>query len=755
MTKTKSKLMYLLTLPILFVMIIILSSCGSKNFTTLSMVMSDAYSYANYGNIYVFNVNYGDTSGLSTMELYANYDDGSKVLLSTSDYTCQISYTALGENTQTTSCSLEEYLQKVSSNTLEAGNWRLVFTYKNQTFEIQINVARASSQNDYNLQIISNSEFNLPQNTISYGAKNSAFAIKVSNGGVYLDSSKFENTLYVLNENENYDNTKSALDYFNQSKLTSFDVATKKPGKYMVAVKILATDNYDLTFTKFVELTINKSQIEIKNENLTLSYEFDVDDKKYNDLTFDDMQKGKFKLLGAKIILCSDRNSENNSVLDYSEKITNEEICELNEDIGSFVPVNNQFTYNAKNNGGQIALKFVPSDKFDSYFNAKPSDLFDTSLEVMATLSLKKGEVFAPYVSSQFGTKIGTTQTYSNPTLQPDGNILKIYADENLKDRLFEIQTSTGCQINVGTNHDYEFLTRTAGNFNVKFVMLSDNFKWKQDGNAGIVGAYTRQFNQTTSSENTSVEFSYTINQVKFTEDLFGNNLIQDALVDNEIPTFDINGNLFVKIGLNNSDPMFEKFDVILSAQPIGTPDEKSIASNATGLFEAIADKQNRYQKFTLASDTDVSLSDILVAVNVTVKLKDGVNNTNSFECNDEWIAFQKTLVVKFNKFDYFDVTTPNSVIKYNSENDCAYMVVQSGETLNSLLSSLPNQYGTWDILDGNSEKISNKDVTISNGSKYVLDFNSNKSFILTRYYMIYIFDHNPTSQDFELIDNN
>ena len=82
-------------------------------------------------------------------------------------------------------------------------------------------------------------------------------------------------------------------------------------------------------------------------------------------------------------------------------------------------------------------------------------------------------------------------------------------------------------------------------------------------------------------------------------------------------------------------------------------------------------------------------------------------------------------------------------------------MVVQSGEKLNSLLSSLPNQYGTWDILDGNSEKISNKDVTISYGSKYVLDFNSNKSFILTRYYMIYIFDHNPTSQDFELIDNN
>ena len=51
MTKTKSKLTYLLTLPILFVMIIILSSCGAKNFTSLSMVMSDAYSYANYGNI--------------------------------------------------------------------------------------------------------------------------------------------------------------------------------------------------------------------------------------------------------------------------------------------------------------------------------------------------------------------------------------------------------------------------------------------------------------------------------------------------------------------------------------------------------------------------------------------------------------------------------------------------------------------------------------------------------------------------------
>lgn len=753
MTKTKSKFMYLLTLPILFVMMIILSSCGAKNFTFLSMVMSDDYSYANYGNMYVFNVNYGDTSGLSTMELYANYDNGSKVLLSTSDYTYQISYTALGENTQTTSCSLEEYLQKVSSNTLEAGNWRLVFTYKNQTFEIQINVARASSQNDYNLQIISNSEFNLPQNTISYGAKNSAFAIKVSNGGVYLDSSKFENTLYVLNENENYDNTKSALDYFNQSKLTSFDVSTKKPGKYMVAVKILATDNYDLTFTKFVELTINKSQIEIKNENLTLSYEFDVNDKKYNDLTFDDMQKGNFKLLGAKIILCSDRNSENNSVLEYSEKITNEEICELSEDIGSFVPVNNQITYNTKNNGGQIALKFVPSDKFDSYFNAKPSDLFDTSLEVVATLNLKRGEVLAPYVSSQFGTKIGTTQTYSNPTLQTDGNILKVYADD-LKDRLFEIQTSTGCQINVGTNYEYEFLTRTAGNFDVKFVMLSDNFKWKQDGYAGIVGAYTRQFNQTTSSENTSVEFSYTINQVKFTEDLFGNNLIQDALIDNTIPTFDINGNLNVKIGLSDSDPMFEKFDVILSAQPIGTTNEKSIASNATGLFEAIADKQNRYQKFTLASDTEVSLSNILVAVNVTIKLKDGVNNTNSFECNDEWIAFQKTLVVEFYKFNYFDTTTPNSVIKYDIENDCAYLVVQSEETLNSLLSSLPNEYGTWDILDSDNNIISNKDVPISNGSKYVLDFKSNKSFILSRSYMIYIFDHNPTSEDFELINN-
>lgn len=750
MTKTKSKLMYLLALPILFVMMIILSSCGGKTLTSLSMTVSDDYAYANYGNMYVFNVDYGSTSGLSTMELYANYDDGSKELITANDYTCQVSHTALGENTQTTNFTLEEYLQKVSSNTLETGLWKVVFEYNQHTFEIQVNVARVTSPSEYGLQIISNSEFNLPQNTVTYGVKNSAFAIKVSKGGAYLGASEFENALYALDENETFDSTKTALDYFNQNKLHSFDVFHKKPGKYMVAVKILATDNYDLTFTKFVELTIAKSQIEIKNENLTLSYEFDINDEKYNDLTFDDMKKGSFKLSGAKIILCSDRNFENNSLLDNSDKITNEEIIELSEEIGSFVPVNNLLTYNAKNSGAQIALKFVPSDVYDSYFQAKPSDLFDTSLEVIATLNFKKGEVLAPYVSNQFGTQIGESETYSNPILQTNGNVLEIYADESLKDKLFEIKTSTGCQLKIGTNHEYEFLTRTAGDFDVKFVMLSDNFKWRQDGYAGIVGAYTRQFNQTTSSENTSVEFSYTINQVKFTEDLFGFNLVQDALNDGEITSFDINGNLNVKIGLNDSDPMFEKFDVIWEAQPIGTTDENSITSNATGSFEAVANKQNRYQKFTLASDTEDSLSNILVAVKITVKVKDGVYNTNSFECNGEWIAFQKTMVVNFNKFYYFDTT-----IQYNSDYNIDYIVIQSGDTLNSLISSLSNDNGTWDILDSDYSEVADKDVTIANGSKYVLDFKSNKPYIKSNSCAIYIFDHNPTSQDFDLISSN
>lgn len=82
-------------------------------------------------------------------------------------------------------------------------------------------------------------------------------------------------------------------------------------------------------------------------------------------------------------------------------------------------------------------------------------------------------------------------------------------------------------------------------------------------------------------------------------------------------------------------------------------------------------------------------------------------------------------------------------------------MVVQSEDTLNSLISSLSNDNGTWDILDSDYSEVSDKDITIANGSKYVLDFKSNKPYIKSNSCAIYIFDHNPTSQDFDLISSN
>lgn len=107
-------------------------------------------------------------------------------------------------------------------------------------------------------------------------------------------------------------------------------------------------------------------------------------------------------------------------------------------------------------------------------------------------------------------------------------------------------------------------------------------------------------------------------------------------------------------------------------------------------------------------------------------------------------------MVVNFNKFDYFDTT-----IQYNSDYNIDYIVIQSGDTLNSLISSLSNDNGTWDILDSDYGEVADKDITITNGSKYVLDFKSNKPYIKSNSCAIYIFDHNPTSQDFDLISSN
>ena len=660
MKKTKSSLLFLLTVVFMLPILMIFSACGEKKLTQLEIQLPTTISGNSNSDMVTISKNYGDATGLADIKIFAKYDDGSRVdITSSADLNYVISYTTNNSEAAAISLSKEDYFGKINSSSLEVGYYEIIMTFGGKNCKISLNVNIVSSTESFVLKIKDKTGFGLTENSIPYSASDKGFDIEVYKDNTKLASDMYSEDLYTLKSGVTYDQNKSLLEYYYDDELVTFLPSTSLPGTYDVCVRVNdATDNYSMTFTRLTKLTIAKTKIEVL-DGLTLKYKFNVDDSKYSDLTFDEMSIGssygnRINYENVRLLINSDGIDTNNDA--QEEKLTSEYVNTMEYNtIGKFVATEIGKTYNAGTY--DIKLKYVPSDKKDLYGGISYSDYWLESDEFTATLIVEKGELFAPYVSDYFGTngQALKVNNYGGHTLKIGGYFANSKA-ETLENKLFVI-TSDNCTKNYNSQYDeYTFNANFAGNYSVDFEIISNNFVWKDSQN-DVTGAYTKEIND----KKSITSFKFVIETQDFDQIFVYSQVLQSALFsDASTPMFNQNGVAQIRVG-SNDDRLFENYDVEINVLPVGT-ELNGMSSNVTGDDSSVANKQSRYFDFVLAEDTPQDLTYMQVAFSITVKLKEN-KTANVFTCNDGVAYTKDVYLCSLYKYSYLDSRFASNVL--------------------------------------------------------------------------------------------
>ena len=754
MKKTKSSLLFLFTVIFVLPILMIFSSCGAKKLTELEMEFPSNLVVIGGANNAIINKDYGDTTGLADIKVFAKYDDGSrKDITSSADLSYIISYLSNSVDASAINLSKNDYFNKVNSSSLETGHYEITMTFDGKSCNLSLNVGVVASTESFVLKIKDKTGFGLTENSIPYSASDQAFDIEVYKDNTKLTSDKYSEGLYTLKSGVTYDQNKSLLEYYYDDELVSFFPRSSIPGTYDVCVRVNATDNYSMTFTSLTKLTIVKTKIEVL-DGLTLKYKFNADDSKYADLTFDEMAIGssygnKINYENVRVLINSDGIDSNNDV--QEEKLTSEYINTMEYNtIGKFVATEIGKTYNAGTY--DIKLKYVPSDKKDLHGGISYSDYWLESDEFTATLIVEKGEIYAPYVSAQFGTngQALKVNNYGGHTLKVEGYFTNLKA-ETLENKLFVI-TSDNCTRNYSSQYnEYTFNANFAGNYSVNFEIISDNFVWKDTQN-DVIGAYTKEINDKKSIKS----FKFVIETQEFNQIFDNSQVLQSALFsDASTPMFNQNGVAQIRVG-SNDDSLFENYDVEIAVLPVGTG-LNGMTNNVTGSASLVANKQSRYFDFELAEDTPQDLTYVQVGFSITVKLKEN-KTSNVFTCNDGVAYGKDVYLCTLFKYSYLDSRFASNNVKsygfdYNSHTYDGNYIVSDKTTYAEFIEALNgNDNGTWDIkiYDENGDiDIADMTQTIDYTKVYVLNYTSNKPYISSEMnFQIFIFTTTPSQED-------
>lgn len=507
MNKRKTITSIIISFCFLMFGIFSLTACGEKAINAINIVFDQSVGAISPGSQLVIDEVYGQTKGLDSIKIVAKYSDGSESEIQDAEIT--IYYHGIGDESSSLK-TLEEFKTKAKNNTLDAGVWELTASYKgHQTPTTYVNIDRAESTKDYNLRVTSNIfSSKLQANSLYYGTQEAGYNITLLNGSQVVDNSMIDG-LYKIKDGEEFDASKSIQEYVDNNKTEYVTIENLYPGTYTIFAKVKAETNFNEKYTNALTLKILKAPVEIDTTDMKVVYQFGSNTQHLKDLTFAQIDDGVVfnditnGINGGYVIICSDGDSSNNG--EEVGKILSSEIVVSTRNVwvGKFVAVENH-TYNVRDNGKMIKLKFVPSSDEDFRDGYKYSDLFAPSEVVEVPMEMIRGKIHAPIVTSAFGESDGTN--YSNYKAG-DGlhHYLKITYDENNKNVLFDITYDSDVTQDSGG-----FYATTAGRHFVRFSIINENFEFRFDGKDDNY-AYEINYYPPTITSNAYIDFVWTL----------------------------------------------------------------------------------------------------------------------------------------------------------------------------------------------------------------------------------------------------
>lgn len=723
MTKQKNLGIAFFALLMIMPALFIFTACGSgggPRVSALQVTFTSEVGAEVLGNTTYVTKDYGNISGLKDFQLEASYTNGTTEILKSKEKCQSVLFTPVNSTPQ--QLTYDTFYSKLTDGTLDAGFWQIDFAHDGVTASLQITINTIASSEPYILEINNEvSTLSAPANTLYYGLKEEAYSLKVTRNSTEINSEYFESMLYFLSSSAVYDEQKTAEEYYAENKLVQSYIEGLKPNDYYVCAKVYANGNYNEAFTKLTKLTIKKSVFEIDATGMTFNYSFNYSEK-IADITIDDMG-----VTGGALIICSDGDSTNNADTNDSKK-TNEDVTDVFDYYGNFVPVDSVEVYNFADNGKQIAVTFEPNVDF--------ADYFEKSAVFYVTLSIEQGEVSLPYIGNQFGNMSGETV---------ENNIVGTYRIEldlryNTNDTMyFDIDTNANRNINQDTyEQTNSFYTQTAGNFYAKFTLKNQNYKWASTTANLNNSACTCEVKEATGEQNAYANFEWTIE--KSTPMQVYWNLFQNADYGNDVVVaFNENGTVNIRLGGITDNILFNGLDITwtVAEENIQIGGDASYTTTVTGTLSDYASKEgdSRYKTLTITS----TIADPSMPIRVGFRIQ----STGNVNFN----AFDELYLVSINKIVYYREVMQIYTI---DTNEYGYIVFKSGDTLQTILDNLPTTYGEWKLYDENDNEITSpNEVTATTGTKLKLTFTPNTYYYDYAYLEVYLFDHEPTNSDF------
>lgn len=680
---------FCLIIPCMF----LLSACGNdKKLNYIQVSLADGeYSASIYETR-----DFGNTTGLNNIKIKAYYSDGSDENVELTNAQITVSFSADGLEESRVTKTFEEYTQMCEGSNLTAGFWRLTLNYKDNSFEVNIDVRKVNENSKYTLNVTSRVG-NIGKNQIYYGTKFKGIDYSVLNGTTQLDDSMIEK-ICILEDSTYYAYDISSLtqeeidalpkpneivdsENYQVGELSNelSNLENIKPGKYLIFAEIKEQENYLKSYSAYQTLVVKKSQIVATAENFKIDFTFRQDFCK--GVTLDEMlygisdgngytSFGNSKINGKlSLLFNSDLNDENNNLVN-DNKLTSETLIwhnfensdwdfirtsdEIDDRIaiyGTLAEVNPK-TYNFDSTKGETntittKVKFVP--KGDENWAEK---VYTESKEFEITIILHRTAYKAPtlaVINELSGFKYSTNSN-GNPEK------MKFYLDapnytlipyDTTPEELEQfLKTESNKVYSIHTNAEFEqdenenlyVCSSAVGSYFIR-CYINPNLYYNDENltpsNTNI--AITKH--DKTSENEGYIEYSWTISKGDIVKQS-----CYSANVGEQIK-FNTDNTVELKFGQYDS---YKDVTFVWEAKgdgpytvynDDGAPIE--ITSNITGRFEPIEGKNSSYKKFVLTTDlTKVESTDNYYNLLIKISASDDKN----------WNYFEQYLLVQIYK---------------------------------------------------------------------------------------------------------
>ena len=676
-----------LIIPCLF----LLSACGNdKKLNYIQVSLADGkYSASIYETR-----DFGNTTGLNNIKIKAYYSDNSNENVELTNAQITVSFTADGSEQSRVTKTFEEYTQMCEGSNLTAGSWRLTLNYKDNSFEVNIDVRKVSDKSNYTLNVTSRVE-NIGKNQIYYGTKLAGIDYSVFNGNTQLDDSMIEK-ICILNK---VDGSSSDISSLTQEEIDALpkpneivdsenyqvgelsnelsNLENFKPGKYLIFAEIKEQENYLKSYSDYQTLVIKKSPIVATAENFEIDFTFN----QYlcKGVTLDEMLHGisdgngytsfgNSKINGKlSLLFNSDLNDENNNLVN-DNKLTRETLIwhnfensdwdfirtsdEIDDRIaiyGTLAEVNPK-TYNFDSTKGETntittKVKFVPKGDENWY-----EKVYAESKEFEITIILHRTAYLAPTldVVNELTDFKYSTENNGNPQEMkfqlnaPDYALIPYDATQtelaqHLKtafeaNKAYCIYTNAKFEKDDTGNYDY-VCSSAVGSYFIKCYINPNLYYNEKYLTASPHKNITITKHDKTSENEGYIEYSWTISK--------GNIATNQSLYPTNI-SFNTDNTVELKFGEYDN---YKDVNFVWEAMPAGTYNTYQgnieITSNITGQFKSIDGKDSRYKKFELTTDL-TTLGSTEDPYNLYIKI--------SYSGDDNWDPFEQYLLVQIYK---------------------------------------------------------------------------------------------------------